>query len=85
MLLLSQKSCIVLLNNPIVLYILFRLICLIYIFFRISVNSIKRRREDVEVRVYTFGYKDGPKIIIYRKYYFHNYLIGLGSQELEES
>jgi len=34
---------------------------------------------------YTLDYKDGPKLIIYRKYYFHNYLIGLGFQELEKS
>jgi len=31
------------------------------------------------------GYRDGPKIIIYEKYYFYNFLIGLGFQELEES
>jgi len=32
---------------------------------------------------YTLGYQVGPKIIIYEKYYFNNYLFGLGLQELK--
>ena len=32
----------------------------------------------------TLGYQDGPRIIIYEKYYFHNYLLGLGLQELKK-
>ena len=34
---------------------------------------------------YKLDYKDGPNLIIYENYYFHNYLIRLGFQELEKS
>ena len=30
-------------------------------------------------------YKDGSKLIIYEKYYFHNYLIGLGFKSLRRA
>ena len=33
---------------------------------------------------HTLGYQVSPKIIIYEKYYFHNYLFRLGLQELEQ-
>ena len=83
---LSQKSYIVSIIILIILYILFSLIYFIlYIFFRLGINKIKREKKTSKFGFYMLGCKDGPKIIIYKKYYFHKYLIGLGFQELEKS
>ena len=54
-------------------------------FFRLGINKIKREEKTSKFGFYTYSHKDGPKIIIYERYYFHNYLIGLGFQELEKS
>ena len=42
------------------------------------------RRQDVDTSILHTWLQDGPENNNYEKYYFHNYYIGLGFQELGE-
>ena len=52
---------------------------LLYFIYFSGLTLIKKEEERTsKFGFYTLGYQDGPRIIIYENYYFHNYLIGLG-------
>ena len=58
-----------------IIYIIsFNLFC--FIFFRVSVNLIKMRREGVEARVLYTWLQDGPKIIIMKIIIFRIITLG---------
>ena len=50
---LSQKACIIFISIFSILYILFRLICFVLYIFRVRINKIKMRRQDVEAPIFT--------------------------------